>query len=253
MRSTKEAIKKFKHICWYPSAGKDFRPLLFISDWYYRMHDVPRDARQKFPDLFILTDLCGLFDSSGDNNEYLGDAYYQMRDGFCEPGSCLINVPYTNSSTQIIVKKFERLRDLDLPFDKEYANYDKAFDYNSSLLMNVEVISRLGDNVNRYEMAILYVAALNEFFADGFLIPNKIKTEYQVIVRYGAFGGGHYSAEWILQRYEEFGTKYLIGTDYGWTHLSELDPDKPGPHFDAIYGIDGAQWSGLPVIWYKLS
>lgn len=253
MRTTKEAIKKFKHICWYPSAGKDFRPLLFISDWYYKKNNVPRDEDQEFPDLFILTDLCGLFDSHG-NESCLGDAYYQLREGFCEPGSCLMRVSYKNSSTEIIVKKYERLRDLNLPFDQEYAFYEKASDYNSSILLNVEVVSRINDVINRYKTSILYVAALNEFFADNFLIPNGIKTEYQVIVAYGGFGGGHYDSKWILQKYKEFGTRYLIATDYGWRHMSEEYPDKPAPHFDVLYYIDGEQWTkGSPVFWYKLT
>ena len=253
MRTTEKAIKQFKHICWYPSAGKDFRPLLFISDWYYKKNNVPRDDGQVFPDLFILTDLCGLFDSYGDT-ACLGDAYYQLKDGFCELDSNLICVSYKNSSTEIIVKKYERLRDLDLPFDKDYAFFDKASDYNSSILLNVEVVSRIYDVTNRYETSILYVAALNEFFADNFLIPNGIKTEYQVIVAYGGFGGGHNGPQWIAQRYKELGTKYLIGNSYGWCNLSEEYPDKPAPRCEYLYHIDGEQWSkGQPVIWYKLT
>lgn len=253
MRTTEETIKHFKHICWYPSAGKDFRPLVFISDWYYKKNMVPKDDGQEFPDLFIFTDLCGLFDSHGDDS-CLGDAYYQLKEGFCKPGSRLIRVSSKNSSTEIIVKKHERLRDLNIPFDQECAYFDKASDYNSSLLLNVEVVSRIDDVLNRYETSILYVAVLNEFFANNFLLPNRIKIEYQVIVAYGGFGGGHYGPQWILQKYKEFGTKYLIGNDYGWSHMSEDYPDKPAPRFDVLYWIDGEQWSkGSPVIWYKLS
>ena len=253
MRTTEDAIKKYKHICWYPSAGKDFRPLLFISDWYYKKNNVPHNDDQEFPDLFILTDLCGLFDSHG-NNSCLGDAYYQLKEGFCEPDARLMHVEYKNSSTEIIVKKFEKLRDLGLPFDHEYAAFDKASDYNSSLLLNVEIVSRINDVINRYETSILYAAVLNEFFADNFLLPNNIKTEYLVVVAYGAFGGGHYDSKWILQKHKEFGIKYLIGNDYGWRHMAEDYPDKPTPNFNVIYWIDGEQWSkGSPVIWYKLS
>ena len=118
MRTTGEAIKQFKHICWYPSAGKDFRPLLFISDWYYMKNNVPKDDGQKYPDLFILTDLCGLFGSHGDTSCF-GDAYYQLKEGFCEPDARLAHIEYKNSSTEIIVKKIEKLRDLGLPFDHD--------------------------------------------------------------------------------------------------------------------------------------
>ena len=118
----------------------------------------------------------------------------------------------------------------------------------------MEVISRINDVVNRYKTSILYVTVLNEFFADRFLIHNGIKTEYQVIVAYGAFGGGRIGPQWILQRYKEFGTKYLIGMDYGWRQLSEDYPDKPAPHCDVLYWIDGKQWTkDYPVIWYKLT
>lgn len=100
MRTTEEAIKQFKHICWYPSAGKDFRPLLFISNWYYKKNNVPIDDGQEFPDLFILTDHCGLFDSHGDTS-CLGDAYYQLKEGFCEPNAQLVDIEYKNSSKVI--------------------------------------------------------------------------------------------------------------------------------------------------------
>ncbi|MBR3247110.1 MAG: hypothetical protein IKG03_01780 [Clostridiales bacterium] len=115
-------------------------------------------------------------------------------------------------------------------------------------------MSRIDDVVNRYKTSILYVAALNEYFANDFLIPNGIRTEYQVIVAYGGFGGGHYGPQWIPQKYKEFGTKYIIGYDYGWHHLSEDYPDKPAPHFEALYWIDGKQWSkDIPVIWFRLT
>ena len=253
MRTTEEAIKQFKHICWYPSAGKDFRPLLFISDWYYKKNNVPRDEGQELPDLFILSDYCGLFNSNGDVS-CLEDAYYQLWGGSFEPGSCLMRVNYKNSSTEINVKKYEKLRNLYLPFSRRYASFGKSSDYNSSRLLNVEVVSRINNVVNRYETSILYVATLNEYFANNFLIPNGIRTEYQVIVAYGAFGGGRIGPQWIVQRYQEFGTKYLIGNEYGWCHLSEDYPDKPVPLCEAIYGINGEQWSkGQPVIWYKLT
>ncbi|MCR5616164.1 MAG: hypothetical protein K6F45_08380 [Saccharofermentans sp.] len=44
MRSVEEVIRLFEHVCWYPSAGSDFRPLLFLSDWYYKKNDVPMDG-----------------------------------------------------------------------------------------------------------------------------------------------------------------------------------------------------------------
>ena len=46
MRTIEDAIKNYNHICWYPSAGEDFKPLLFISNWYYKKNSVPMDEGQ---------------------------------------------------------------------------------------------------------------------------------------------------------------------------------------------------------------
>ena len=61
-----DEIKKFKHICWYPSAGADFRALLFFSEAFYsdysgffrysKPYAYPDDAERIVPDLFIFND-----------------------------------------------------------------------------------------------------------------------------------------------------------------------------------------------------
>lgn len=255
MRTTAEAIRQFKHICWYPSAGVDFKPLLFISDWYYKKNNVPTDEGQALPDLFIFTDYMG-FHAHEMQLSSFGEAYDQIQNGFCEPDSCLIHVPYKNSSTDIIVKSFEKLHDVNLPFSSELASTENNLDYNSSMLMNVEVVSRINDDINRYEVSVLYLAVLNEYFAERILIPNNIKTEYLIIVNYGTgFGGGRGKGyAWILGDYKELGIKYLISNEYVSHVLAEYESDKPKPTLSVIHDIDGFQWDkGSRITWYKLS
>lgn len=185
-----------------------------------------------------------------------GDAYDQIQNGHCEPGSCFIHVSYKNSSTEIIVKSFEKLRNLHLPFNTELASCEKGYDYNSAFLMKAEVISRINDTVNTYETSILYVAALNEMFAERVLIPNRIKTEYVLIINYGTgFGGGDGKGySWIISDYEELGMKYLVSNHYVNSAIDETESDKPYPIVTDIYDVDGKQWTkDVPVVWYKLT
>lgn len=255
MRTVEEAIKNYKHICWYPSAGEDFKPLLFISDWYYKKNSVPMDEGQVLPELFIFTDYAGFYSHDTELRCY-GNAYEQIQNGYCKPDSCFIHVSYKNSSTDIIVKSFEKLRDLQLPFDSELAAFEKGPDYNSAFLMKVEVISRINEEVKTYETSIMYVAALNELFAERVLIPNRFKTEYLIIIRYGTgFGGGNGKGfTWILSDYKELGIKYLVTSHCVQGEFSETKSDKPYPNITGIYGIDGKQWTkDVPVVWYKLT
>ena len=255
MKTIENVIKKYNHICWYPSAGEDFKPLLFISDWYYKKNNIPMDDGQVLPDCFIFTDYLGFHSHDKELLGY-GDAYEQIQNGYCEPGSSFIHVSYKNSSTDILVKSFEKLRDLRLPFDTELASYEKGYDYNSAFLMNVEVVSRINEKVNTYETSIMYVAALNELFAERVLVPNGIKTEYLIIIRYGTgFGGGNGKGfTWILSDYQKLGIKYLVTSHCVRGEISETESDKPYPQLTDIYGIDGKQWTkDVPVVWYKLT
>lgn len=255
MRTIEEVIKEFEHICWYPSAGEDFKPLLFLSDWYYKKNSVPMDEGQITPELFIFTDYAGFHSHDTELRRY-GDAYEQIQNGYCEPGSSFIHVSYKNSSTDIIVKSFEKLRDLQLSFDTELAAFEKGPDYNSAFLMKVEVISRINEKVNTYETSIMYVATLNELFAERVLVPNRIKTEYLIIIRYGTgFGGGNGKGfTWILSEYKELGIKYLVTSHCVQGELTEAESDKPYPQITGLYGIDGKQWTkDVPVVWYKLT
>ena len=250
MRSVEKVIKDYKHVCWYPSAGSDFRALLFLSDWYYKKNNVPMDKGQVLPDLFVMTDYLGLGDFYV-NQSFWGDAYEQIMRGNCEPGSCLVHVSYKNSSTDIVVKRYERLCDLRLPFDSRLKCSEKPAVYNSAFLIEVEVISRSYDVVNRYETAVLYAAAENQLFAERILISRGLKTEYLVIMNYGAgFGGGNgISYKWILRDYKELGIRYAVSNQFPAGDGS--DPDYP--ELTDFYGIDGVMWTrGNPVVWYRV-
>ena len=248
MRTTEEAIKQYKHICWYPSAGHDFRELLYISDWYYQKNNVPRDRGQKMPDLFILTDVLGL-------PEFYRYEYRYHRDDFCKPGFVLFDDRTQEHSTKITVVSFEELCDLDLSFKDDLSAANDNSLYNSSWLMEVEIESKISGVITKYKSTILYAAVQNEAFANEFLIPNKIKVEYQVLIRYGeGFGGANVKPTWILLAFQELGIRYVVSNDryVEWAETEETD--KTRPSFEKLYSIDGVQWSDYGEVgWYKVS
>lgn len=247
MRTTQEAIRQYKHICWYPSAGKDFRSLLFLSEWYFRKNDLSLDEGQELPDLFVFTDYLGLSD-------YYEEEYEKEGFEFLKPGFRLIENEYYSNSTKITVKSVERLRDTGLPFSREYAAFDKSRAYNSSFLMEVEVESMLDGVVTTYSATVLYVTVLNELFYN-FLLRCHVKVEYQVLVRYGeGFGGAMGGPDWIILSYRELGTKYLI-TEYRYVEdaKNKADIDDPLPVLTQFHSVSAKQWSEHDNIgWFKV-
>lgn len=254
MRSVEEVIKSYEHICWYPSAGSDFRALLFLSDWYYKKRGVPMDEGQVLPELFVMTDYEGFCIHDGEQRIF-GDASEQIVRGHCEPGSCLVHVAYKNTSTDIVVKRYEKLRDTGLPFDFRLNHQGKPEVYNSAFLIEVEVVSRSYDEIRRYETSVLYAAAENKLFAERILIRCGVKMEYLVIINYGTgFGGGNgIGFEWMFDEYEELGIRYVVSNHAVRSYLAEYGTAGACPELRDFYGIDGVQWTRRdPVVWYKV-
>ena len=253
MRTVEEVIKQYKHICWYPSAGNDFRPLLYLSDWYYQHKSIPLDDGQEMPDLFIFSDVKGLFSYYPQIGE---NAYDQIRSGYFEDGACLLrHSANPEKYTEITVKSFEPLNALTLSKDPSWSGSDIPLDYNSAYVFEVNVYSKKDNMVNQYAATVLYIAALNESFVFEFLLPKRIRIEYLVLIRYaGFYNGNRVEPYWILDRLRDFRTKYLVSCT---RYVTEAEVDKKGkdfPHFDEIYTIYGEGWSQYGKdSWYRLS
>ena len=253
MRTIEEVAKQYNHICWYPSAGSDFRALLFLTDWYYEKHNVPVEEGQVLPDLFIFTDLHGL-------RNWFEPAEYEIAEGVghisyssCVPETSILHASYKARYTDIYLKKIEELKSYRFSLDSDY-NSERDQDYNSAYFLEVEVETKKYGTVKNYSARVLYISVQNEYFAKEFLIPNKICVEYQIIIRYGCgFGGAKEGPTWIIQSYKELGIRYLIANEE-YVDSTECEATcKSCPTFKVIYSIDGKQWSGYGrVSWYRL-
>ena len=251
MRTIEEAINEFKHICWYPAAGCDFRPLLFLSEWYYKKCDVPMDEGQMLPDLFVLTDVQGLRDvfeaADFKRCDELGNYIYRP----CEVGARILHATYKNRYTDITVKSIEELQSHEFSFDPEISSPERGPNYNSAFMLEVEVESKKFGETNKWSAKVLYISVQNEIFIKECLAPGKIRVVYQVLVRYGHFGSANPLSEElpvkIVRNREKLGIRYLISnTEY-------IKAAYPDGFIEPFYSINGFQWSGYGAVnWYKV-
>ena len=252
MRTIEEVVKQYKHICWYPSAGNDLRALLFLSEWYYRKHNVPLDEGQVFPELFILTDMRGLYDSFENSDYYDQGKLNHICYRRCEPGASILHASYMGRYTDIRVKSIEELRSHEFSYDPEMTSCPRTGNYNSAFFLEVEVETRKYETTNRYPAKVLYISVQNEFFIREFLVPNRVKVEYQVLVRYGREPKVPLSEELphkIIRSHKKLGIRYLISND---DYVKVAYPD--GTFYEPFYSINGSQWSGYGAVnWYKLT
>ena len=252
MRTIDEVVKQFEHICWYPSAGNDFRVLLFLSDWYYKKHNVPLEEGQVLPELFILTDLQGLHDifqpKDFVRDDKLGLTSYRR----CEPGSKILHATYMGRYTDITLINLEELESYDFAFNPQMTSFRPGRTYNSAFLLEVEVETKKYETISRFTANVLYVSVQNEFFIKEFLVPNKTKVEYQVLIRYGRDSAIPRSEELppkIIRSYRNLGIRYLISNE---EYVSDAFPESMLD--EPIYSISGGQWSGYGAVnWYRLT
>lgn len=163
-----------KRLLWYPSAGPDFRDLVFCSGEYPGV-DVA-------PELFVHTDSSPQFDMSA-------------------PGR--VHEDAHTAVTLHPVREFDRLT---VP-RREFAHFDSE-DAGRIALYRAEVVS---DRFGSFARPLVYAACENEWFAAKFLAPNRIAAAVVCHVRYGSgFGGAAASGAWLLRALKPLRTRFFI-------------------------------------------
>ena len=203
-----------KSVLWYPSAGKDFRDLIFCSGEYPGIGITP--------ELFVHTDCMPDFDLD-------------------IPGTV-----YKDRHTAVTLYKEREFDCLTVP-QMEFAHW-KSHDAGRIILYRAEIIS---DRFGKIEKPLIYVVCENEWFAAEFLIPNRITVETVCHVRYGSgFGGAATSGAWLLNVLKILRTRCFISDpipemqDGDYTVMKKY-PQLAGEcaEFEPQLEIDGKIWS----------
>ena len=257
MRSIAEVAGKYRHICWYPSAGMDFLGLYFLSEEYYKYNNVPLDDGQMLPDLFIFTDVSPCVpmnepEKNGAGMEELKsgktDLRYPLRDLICD---------YTVKAISV-----EKLKDIPDMIDSSFC----AFSEHESYKGKAYYIKAVFHKWSKFEKTVHFIYAFGEntLFARDVLLKEHIPVEYAIQVRYGnAFGGSYLRGDWYKHITGELGCKYFI-SNRGYMECDVfVDRERTAeffsghgliaPRYSKLYSIDGSKWSGYgDVVWYKL-
>lgn len=236
MKSLKEIIQNHNNICWYPSAGADFRVLMFLSEQYCKWKNVDIE-KNILPDLFILTDCnpqdISFVDRRGVSNvgKLNGDNAKELKTLF---GSF-------DGETTISVKEIELLEDLVIQFDKTLCNIGLSDNYGKSYYMRVHINS---EQLGEWDTDVVYLLTENTGFALKYLIPMGITIDYLVRVRYGDFfGGSRLYGEWLLKLLKPLNVKYFLSNEINETSFSYV-PEQLNSSYSNLREV----WGSVEVI-----
>lgn len=186
-------------IAWYPSAGEDFRSLLYLHPDYAKLQstDYPMPAP---PDIFLFTD------------------YYPWQ------GSRFLDdrTIYRGNRTTVYVEHIEELPALYLKIDKSIVRFPEGSRATGrAVFMNIRVDS---DVLGTIRYPVIYAFAVNETFYCEKIVPNNGKISHIIQVRYGGGcgGGGWSRGTWLRHILKEVECEFFVSDNFSW----DSEPDN---------------------------
>ena len=256
-------IKNYKRICWYPSAGADFRELLFLSEQYCKWKDVPVPSTE-LPDLFILTD-CNPQDYFSTRLPVGTTCIKHLNEPDCSQMDYVFD-SFDRRTMIALRNKVECIAKIDIPFDSRLFNFKPSNNYGNAYLIQAKIYSK---PLGVWNADILYILTENTNFALHYLIKHHICIDYLVRVRYGdAFGGSMLSGEWLLKLLRPLNVKYFLSklvTKDTFNYIPELLlndnyldykdilTDTNTIKLKEIHHINAITWSNQgDIYWYRV-
>jgi hypothetical protein len=224
-------------IAWYPSAGEDFRDLLYLSQAYSERN--PGNERDPAPpELFLHTDY------------------------FPWSTSTFLDHPvvHTDGRTYVRVNAIEELPSCHLPLDPELVDFPKGSHATGKVLfLTIGVHS---DLLGSFSVPVLYAFVENSAFCSKIALPSNGKFSHIVRVRYGgSLGGGRSSGIWLLNVLRRLGCECFVFDGLSqWPSRDEnvyaRYPDLDGPEditqLQRIRVIPSDSWSGYGDVSWNL-
>jgi hypothetical protein len=226
-------------IAWYPSAGRDFRPLLYLNDRITSL--IPGEPVR--PDLFLFTD------------------YFPKRESdFLQPG-----IIYSDRYTTVRIRNVEKLPIITIPLHHEIVYNIEGSTFNGTFIFMDLSIDSIGNDgiVTTVNYPVLYGFVENESFYMEYLKKYDAQISHLIRVRYGGGlgGGGHASGQWL--RYalcqlqceifiNDGDYRFQIGDKYIMKKCPELNLKNP-VQLSLLRTTPGHLWSNHgDVLWEKV-
>jgi len=186
-------------IAWYPSAGEDFRDLLYLHPTYSKINPASKPEPQ-CPDIFLHTD------------------YFPWRTSRFLDHSTI----HKDSRTLISVKSIEELPLCELPLDEMIVDFPKGSHATGRVLfLEIEVHSTV---LGTFTTPLIYAFVENAAFCADHILPQNSVFSHIVHVRYGGGlgGGGKSNGIWLLNILQQVQCEVFI-TD---SHHSKRSGDE---------------------------
>jgi len=214
-------------IAWYPSAGTDFKSLIYLHPKYSEINPA-LGVDPAPPEMFLFTD------------------YYLSY--FLE----FINKPliFSDSRTSISIEHIEWLPNLNLPLHREVIVFSEGSAFtDKAVFLMIKIKSNIfGEST----IPVIYAFAENEAFYCKKLAPTKVAISHIIHVRYGSgFGGGRASGVWLLHVLKKLNCEVFItdnhhqwqrGDLFTLNYCSEIPP-RSDASLMPIRLIPGYRWS----------
>jgi hypothetical protein len=216
-------------IAWYPSAGEDFRALLYLHPNFSQQHPAT-EQEPNSPDIFLFTD------------------YYPWKHSkFLDS-----RIIFADARTMVYIEHIEELPRLNLPLHKELVHFPEGSNATDrSVFLKIRIFS---DKLGIIYFPVIYAFAENETFYCNKLFPNKAIVSHIIHVRYGGGcgGGGYASGVWLLNVLKLLKCELLItDSHYHWQSgdrfASDFCPSIPresDAHLTPIRIVQSQGWSG---------
>ena len=224
-------------VAWYPSAGTDFRDVLYLSKEYRSLDPIDGDEPAT-PDLFLHTDYFPWSESS----------FLDSRE------------VYSDEFTKITLESIEELPRCDLPLDPALVDFPRGSDATGRvvfLMLSVE-----SKDLGSFKAPVLYVFSENTAFCAERLLSKNAKVSHLIHVRYGGGlgGGGKARGAWLLNVLQQLGCEYFLtdgtleqsdGDRYALEKYPSLNTAGAQANFSQIRQLDGRSWSNYGDISWR--
>lgn len=232
-----DIIKRHNHICWYPSAGIDFREMLYLSNAFYGDYSnhfersYPTESERIIPDLFILTDKAPTNIRWVHNDDYIADTDIIMLQN--DQQYKKVRKLFKDLSKTSICAKNEPIR---------CSGNVRAY------YMPVNISSKWYGHSHSWNAKLLYVFSDNQSFYNECLLKNKATVEVIINIRMEELLTIE-NGERTFDQLKNLKSRYYIA-EHQYVELVENASNKK---LTEIYSVPGSMWSGRnDIVWCKV-
>lgn len=230
---------KEPRIAWYPSAGGDFRDLLYLNP-NYSLRYRPLCSEPEPPTLFLHTDV------------------HHPSWMFAQKDRSI----FDDGRTSVRLLDCEELQPISVFLARDLVVCgDDRHHLSPTFFMLLEVTSRI---LGSFTCPLLYILAENAAFCSEFLLPQEVRITHLIQICYGhGIGGSHICPHWLLNQLGRLQVETVVwdGPDHRYDpasleKVSRYFPNLGSPptpaNWTVLHNLPRNAWRGYAnAHWYR--